>query len=154
MIHAPIPVPEQIVIRRERDASLVNRITNDPAVLPFIARHGNLIDWGSAVRGCCILSNGSDAVAVFGQETERAWLMTTIFAPTCRGRRALETGKAMRDWMIPRYADFIFGPVPNTFRHAIWFYRQMGAKMLQAFDLGDHIYTAKPGETLLVLGAA
>lgn len=146
---------EPIVIRRERDAALVNRITNDPVVLPFISRHGREIDWDPAVRGCCILSNGEDAAAVFGEETvARAWQMTTIFGPTCRGRRAIETGKAMRDWMIPKYADVLFGSIPNAYRHAMWFYHKMGARRMESFEFGGETFLPQKNEALFVLQAA
>lgn len=140
-----------IEIRRERDAELVNRITNESDILPFIARHGHEIDWTPAVRGCVILSNGHDACMVLEESCTRAWQVTTIYGKTCRGRRAVETGLAMRAWMMPRYADVIFGSIPNGFRHALWFYRQLGGKQADSLALDSFVFTPQDNETLLVL---
>lgn len=135
------------MIRREHDAELINRITNDPAVLPFISRHGNEIDWAPAVSHCVILSNGEDACMVLEQTDERDWQINTVFAPTCRGKRALETGRAMKEWMVP-WADQIFGSIPGDFKHARWFYRALGGEPVDRVESGGEIYEAQEGEVL------
>ncbi len=138
-------------IRRERDAELINRITNDPAVLPFVSRHGWEIDWSPAVRSCVILSNGEDACMILEQTDERDWQMHTVFAPTCRGKRAVETGLAMKEWMMPRYADMIFGSIPNNLPHAKWFSRRLGGEPVPCVESRGDVYVANEGETLFVL---
>jgi hypothetical protein len=140
-----------IVIRRERDAELINSITNDPAVLPFISRHGGEIDWSPAVAPCVILSNGEDAAMVLERTAERDWQVNTMFAPTCRGKRAVKTGMAMKDWMFPDYADLIFGSIPKEFRHARWFYHRLGGREVERVESGGDVYEAQPGEVLFAL---
>lgn len=135
------------MIRREHDAELVNRITNMPEVLPFISRHGNEIDWTPAVSHCVILSNGEDAAMVLEQTAERDWQVNTIFAPTCRGKRALETGLQMKEWMKP-YADMIFGSIPLAYRHARWFYAKLGGREVERVESGGEVYTAQDNEIL------
>jgi hypothetical protein len=136
------------MIRRETDAELVNRISNMPEVHPFMQRHGNQLDWTPAVEGCFILSNGEDAVMIFEQTAERDWQVTTCYAPSCRGKRAVETGLAMKEWMRP-HADMVFGSIPNAYRHALWFYRRMGGIEVPVVTSGGCEYYAQDGETLL-----
>lgn len=136
------------MIRRETDAELVNRISNMPEVHPFMQRHGKQLDWTPAIEGCFILSNGEDAVMIFEQTAQRDWQVTTCYAPTCRGKRAVETGLAMKEWMRP-HADMVFGSIPNAYRHALWFYRRMGGIEVPVVVSGDCEYYAQDGETLL-----
>lgn len=145
------------MIREEEDASLVNRITNASSVKPFISRHGGDIDWTPAIGNpdCVILSNGEDACIVFERNPgTRDWQCNTIFAPTCRGKRAVETGIAMRDYMLDNHADCIFGSIPDSFRHAVWFYRQMGGIQIPEFESGGERYVAQDNETLFALRRA
>lgn len=142
------------MIRREHDAELVNRITNMPEVLPFISRHGNEIDWTPAVSHCVILSNGEDAAMVLEQTAERDWQVNTIFAPTCRGKRAIETARAMKDFMVPDHADLIFGSIPGDYRHAMYFYHALGGERVDQVESGGEVYTAQDGEILFALRVA
>lgn len=137
-------------IRRESDAALINRITNDPAVLPFISRHGGEIDWTPAIESedCIVLSNGEDAAMVLERAAPRDWQVNTIFAPTCRGKKAIEAARAMKTYMIPKYADVIFGSIPNSFGHARWFYSALGGERVDAIESGGETYTAQDGEVL------
>lgn len=124
------------MIRLETDPDLVNRIANQPSVRPFIRPDGGEMDWAPAlahrpsVTGIVVLSNGEDAVAVFeataigaGQQVFR---MDTMFAATCRGRRAIDTGKEMLAWMFAHGATIIWGATPRVNRAARWFNRQIG----------------------------
>lgn len=144
------------VIRRERDAELANRLANDPVVHRVIAKDGKPIDCTPAVRNCVILSNGEDAVMIFEMiGNERSWLVMTIFGPTCRGRKALATGRAMRDFMMPKWADRIFGPIPDDNPAARWFYRQLGGSLTDTVSIdGKPIMASVPGEKLFLLEAA
>ncbi len=139
-----------IVIRRERDADLINRISNDPAVLPFVSLTGREMDWSPVVRSCVILSNGEDACMILEQTDDRDWQMHTIFAPSCRGKRAVETGLAMKAWMRP-YADVIFGSIPDSLPHAKWFSRKLGGEPVSCIESRGDVYVAKEGETLFAL---
>lgn len=142
-------------IRRETDAELVNRLSNDPAVHAIIGTPGLYMDWTPAVVACVILSNGEDAAMVFEQTARHVWQVITIYGPTCRGRKALAVGRAMRDWMMPAYADVIFGPIPNNLPAARWFYRQMGGRITDKVTIrGEDWVAPNDNQTLFVLEAA
>lgn len=139
------------MIREETDAALVNRISNMAEVLPYIARHGHEVDWSPAIGhpDCIIASNGEDACIVFERNPgTRDWQCTTIFAPTCRGKRAVETGRSIGDYMLANHADTIFGSIPNAFKHALWFYRKMGGIQIPEIESGGETYVAQENETL------
>lgn len=115
------------MIRRELDPAIANRIASDAGVRPFVCYHDREIDFAPAMRGCVILTNGEDAMAAFEQSgSEREWQGHTFFLPSCRGRRAIETAKEMLAWMLPKYADRIWGATPVSNRAACWFNRQIG----------------------------
>lgn len=119
------------LIWRERDATLINNVANLANVHPAIAYHGQPLDWSAAFpaedTGVVVLSNGDDACAVFASTAHRVWQGHTVFGPTCRGRRAIETGKAIIAWMRP-HADLIWGATPIGNRAARWFNRQIGGR--------------------------
>jgi len=141
------------MVRVETDAALVNSITNHPKVLPYISRNGEPIDWTPAIEhpDCMILSNGEDACMVLERTAPRDWQCTTIFGKTCRNQRAVETGLAMKDFMIPEYADMVFGSIPSRYRHALWFYGALGGIQIPEVESGGERYVAQDGETLFVL---
>lgn len=116
------------MIRLEKDLAFINRIANTDKVKPFIY-YGDEdeIDFKPAFGGAVFLSNGEDAVAAFEQTEPRKWISHTMFAETCRGRRAVETGKEMVAYMIPRFADVLWGVTPMNNPQARWFNRQIGA---------------------------
>lgn len=152
------------MVRRETDPELINKIANHPSVWPFIARHGEPVDFAPAFpmtqTGVVVLTNGEDAAMVFEQTAERAWQVLTMFQDTCRGEKAREVGKAMRDYMAP-HADLIFGVVPNNYPHAKKFYEALGGfsvppievegEKVQALVVGDTPFVAKDGEDLFAL---
>jgi hypothetical protein len=119
------------MIRREMDADLANQIASSPAVRPNVCYHDDEIDLWPAVRGCCVLSNGEDAVAIFEQTEPGRWQSHTMFAETCRGKRAVETGKEMVAWMFnQRGVDVLWGATPMKNKPARWFNRQLGAVVI------------------------
>lgn len=139
------------MVREEATPALINSVCNTDAVLPFISRHGDAIDWAPAIESedCIILSNGEDACIVFERVPgTRDWQCNTMFADTCRGKRAVRVGREMRDYMLEHHADMIFGSIPNGFRHAIWFYRQMGGSSVSHIDSGGDRYEPQDGESL------
>jgi len=143
-------------IIRERDPSLINRLSNQPGIMSNIAPKKQVVDWTPFFEnpvGCIVLSNGDDAVQVYGQSAEKDWLVSTIFGPTCRGKRALETGYAMREWMKP-YVEQAFGPVPDYLPQAKWFYRKLGAEPVEYVESGGDIYYPDEGETMFVFRKA
>lgn len=127
------------MIQRETDADLLNRIANDPAILPHfdLGRTGAL-DFTPCVLtpdDYIILSNGSDACALFEWSAPNVWEGHTMFLPSCRGKRAVETGKAMMAWMFDHGADMIFGQTPLHLRHVRWFNRAIG---FEHHRMADH----------------
>lgn len=128
------------MVRLETDPHFVNRIANSDAVRPFIRPDGAEMDWSPAVAhrpsvsGIVVLSNGEDAVGVFEatainlEERQQAFRMDTMFGETCRGRKAIDTGKAMLAWMFAHGATIIWGATPRINRAARWFNRQIGGR--------------------------
>lgn len=122
-----------MLIRRERDAEFVNRIAE--SVRGNICYHDALMDWSYAVQRCVVLSNGEDAVMAFEEMSPRQFQGHTIFAPTCRGKRALDTARAMLAQLYPRWADRIYGQIPLKNRAARWFHRQIGLRSIGFVDV-------------------
>ncbi len=125
-----------------------------PDVRPNISGHppGHELDFTGYTHRGVFLSNGEDAVLIFEQTTDREWQCCTLFANTCRGKRAVETGRAMRDWMMPAHADMIFGSIRPELRAAQWFYAQMGGERRDTVTLSNgDTYHANPGEVFFVL---
>lgn len=141
------------MVQRETDPTLANKISNAPGVVGNVSYDGRVIDWAPAIDACIVLSNGEDAVQVYEQKARHVWEVMTIFAPTCRGKRALETAREMKEWMLP-YVDLVFGSVPDKLPQAKWFYRQLGGKPVEQVAVGNDIYTANPGETLYAFEVA
>lgn len=112
-----------------------------------VSYDGRVIDWTPAVVSCVILSNGEDAIQVYEQKARHVWEVMTIMAPTCRGKKALETAYAMRDYMLP-YVDVAFGSVPDRLPQAKWFYRKLGGVPVDRVEAGGEVYVANPDETL------
>ena len=140
------------MIRRETDADLANAISRLDGVITNVSYDGRDIDWAPAVEACVILSNGIDAIQVYEPKEPRIWEVMTIFGPECRGKRALETAFAMREWMLP-HLDIAFGSVPNRLRAAKWFYRKLGGLPVVKLETALCLYEANEGETLFVFRA-
>ncbi len=143
------------MIRKETDPSLINRLSNDEAVKATLPNLGGEIDWSPAFApgaDCVVLSNGEDAAQVYERTAERDWQVVTIFAPTCRGKRALEAAMDMRDYMLP-HVDLVFGPVPDRLPQAKWFYRKLGGIPVDEVESGGHVYVANQGDTLFAFRA-
>ena len=139
------------MIRRETDPELVNAIANHPSVWPHLARDGKPIDFSPAFpatqSSIVVLTNGEDAAQAYEQVADRYWEVCTMFQDTCRGKRALEVGREMRDFMEP-YADVIFGKIPDALPHAKRFYRTLGGERVDRVENDTHYWTAGDGEEL------
>jgi hypothetical protein len=118
------------MIRRETNSDLIDRISNMPGVFEAISKHGRALAWSSGMDGLIVLSNGEDAVGVFEETAPGAYQTHTMFAPTCRGARAVETGRAMLRYMFDNGADTIWGATPINNAKARWFNRKCGARMV------------------------
>jgi hypothetical protein len=139
------------MIQRERNEELINRLSNTGTAADMLAPYGKAFDWKAAVNHCVILSNGEDACMVFEPKAPRFWEVTTVFGDTCRGKRALQVGREMLDHMLSKWADVLFGSVPDSMKHAQWFYSKLGGIRIPELDAGDFVYTANPGDTLFAL---
>lgn len=118
------------MIRQEFHPDLINHISNLPGVRENICYHGDAMDWSDAFpfseTGVVVLSNGEDACAVFALTGHKTWQSHTMFAPSCRGKAALNAAREMIEYMAP-YADLIWGATPVKNCAARWFNRQLGA---------------------------
>lgn len=143
------------MIHRATDAELVNRLSNDPAIRPYVAFHDGPVDWTPALSSedVLLLTNGEDACMVLWRTAPRDWQCTTIFGKTCRGARAVKTGLAIRDYMFPRLADLVFGSIPSDFLHAVWFYKKLGGIEARYVDSGNELYVPEDGRRLFKLEA-
>lgn len=128
------------MVGRETNPELVNRIANAPEVRDFLRPDGLPIDLTEVVTsrpthsGCVIVSNGEDALALFDITTDRVYQAHVAFARTCRGKRAVETGREMVDWMFDHNAEVIWADIPTWNKPARWFARQMGMIRLPTSD--------------------
>lgn len=136
-----------MIYRERSDATLINALSNVAENQAGLSRYGKDFDWTQALQHVAALTNGEDAFMVFEETEPRIWQCTTIFGPTCRGKKALSTGLQMKEYMRP-YADTIFGSVPDDLRNAAWFYRKMGGKPVETVETEGFTYTANDGETL------
>lgn len=120
------------MIERETDPELINRIANSEGVAEYIRPDGATMDWTElaslrpAESGVVILSNGKDALSVFEMVLPGSYQGHILFSKSCRGRRAVETGRAMVAWMFERGAQILWGDVPTWNLAARWFCRQIG----------------------------
>lgn len=132
-----------MTIRRETDPHLMRKIAESDGVMPFVGIEHNRPDWEalSSLRpgesGVVILSNGEDAMALFTMTAPRVFQGHTMFADTCRGRRAIETGREIIAWMFDHGADVVWGSTPRGNRKARWFNRQIGMRPLPTSDDED-----------------
>lgn len=122
------------MVRPEFDAHFINRIANSAAVRPFIDYRGTdkPLDLSPAVgrpdlTGCLFLSNGVDAVGAFGLTDVGEWQGHILFADTCRGQRAIDTGREMLR-VMESWGDKVWGAIPMRNRRARWFARQIGLR--------------------------
>lgn len=123
----------------ERNPEILNRIANSDGVREFIHPDGAEMDLTPLTAritqtGVIPLSNGEDALALFELTAPRIYQSHTMFAKTCRGRRAIDTGREMVRWMFDHGADIVWGTTPHWNRAAIWFNRQIGAKPIGGDD--------------------
>lgn len=142
------------MVQRETNPDLINRLSNEPDVYAVLASRYSVkgpIDWSPAFpstrTGCVILSNGEDAAQAYELRGERSWEVCTVFAKTCRGKRALETGLEMRKWMEP-YADLIFGCIPDSLPNAKQFYARLGGQRVESVEVNGDILVPREGEEM------
>ncbi len=87
----------------------------------------------STRTGIVTVSNGEDAFGLFVMTDDTEFQGHTFFGETCRGRKAVDTGKEMLGWMFDRGATRVWGGTPLDNRKARWFNRMIGMKAV-GFD--------------------
>ena len=128
------------------DPDLVNRIANSEAVRPYIRPDGGVMDWAPLVTrpitetGVVVLTDGVDALAAFEITAPGVYQSHTLFGQACRGRKAIDTAKAMVAWMFNHGASIVWGTTPRENRAARWFNRQIGARVLATSDETDEVF--------------
>jgi len=122
-----------MTIYRTYNPTLHDQIANDPEVRQTFGIH--LTDPSPIIFGPCaarandfiLLTNDVDACAMFEAHGPSVYEGHSLFAPTCRGRKAIKTGKLFLDWMWDNtQARIITGATPVELRGARWFNRQLG----------------------------
>lgn len=131
------------MIRRCTDPELMSRIANSDGVREFVNIEHDQPDWAAIASlrptesGVIALTNGEDALALFTMTADYVYQGHTMFAPTCRGRRAIETGREIIAWMFDHNAEVVWGCTPRGNRKARWFNRQIGMRSLPTSDDED-----------------
>ncbi len=121
---------------RTFDASIHNRIGNDPSVVTAIKHDPALgpIFFDELAKEpdyFALLHNGKDAASIFEFRGPGIWESHTMFLPSCRGRKGIEAAKAMIHEMFTEHgADILWGATPIDNRAAQMFNRFIGAKTL------------------------
>jgi hypothetical protein len=134
------------VIGLETRPDFINRIANSEGVREFIRPDGQPMDWtpiverSPAMTRTIVLSNGEDALAAFELTAPGIYQSHTLFSPTCRGRRAIDTGIEMVSWMFDHGAKIVWGSTPRDNRKACLFNRWIGAIELPTSDETDIVF--------------
>jgi hypothetical protein len=120
------------MLRLTHDANLVNAFANDPAIRPHIGapvEEGEVDLSAIVARGDVRIVHDGDAMMLF-QHTGPAflgiWEKHTMFRLGCRGRAAIEMGRAMFAWAAAELGAVIWSQTPVVNVRARWFNRQIG----------------------------
>jgi hypothetical protein len=120
------------MIHATQDRELVNSFINHPEIMPFIGYDPafGYVDIAAAIyaRDFLYLTNGDDALMVLQGDGFGHWEKHSLHKPTCRGRRAIDTGKSMLAEMQCRGAKTVWSQTPTINRRARWFNRQIGMR--------------------------
>jgi hypothetical protein len=134
------------VIGLETRPDFINRIANSDGVREYIRPDGKPMDWtpiaerSPAITRTVVLSNGEDALAAFEWTATGTYQSHTLFMPTCRGRRAIDTAVEMVRWMFMHGATCVWGSTPRANRKACLFNRWIGAVELPTSDETDIVF--------------
>ena len=103
------------MITIENRADFINALANGQGVREYIRPDGAAMDWtplverSPAITRTILLSNGIDALGAFELTVPGVYQGHTLFAETCRGRRAIETAIDMVRWMFDHGANKCLG---------------------------------------------
>ena len=93
---------------RTYDADLVNRIANSPGVPELLGAEA--FDFTAAIGvPTNIFLHHRGAIAICEFSAPRVYQCHLIFAPECRGRKAVRAAIEMRDYMFAHHADMLWG---------------------------------------------
>ena len=96
---------------RTFDAEMVNRIANAPGVPELLGAEA--FDFSAAIKvPTNIFLHYQGGIAICEFSAPRVYQCHLIFAPDCRGRKALRSAIAMRDFMFANHADMLWGQPP------------------------------------------
>lgn len=96
---------------RTFDADLINGIANSPGVPELLGAES--FDFSEALKlDSNIFLTTAGAVAICEWSAPRVYQCHLIFAPSCRGRKALSAAGEMRDFMFDNHADMLWGQPP------------------------------------------
>ena len=125
------------MIVRHTEPSLHNFIGNQAGVYGCIAPDpysGEPLDFtecADAPNEYVLLSNGSDAASIFEWFGPGIYEGHTMFLPSCRGKEALQNGRAMVDFMFEELdAVMLWGQTPTHLPAARWFNRKLGFQLV------------------------
>lgn len=119
---------------RTFDAELINGIANSPGVPELLGAEA--FDFTVALRDeATIFLHNQGAVAICEWSAPRVYQCHLLFAPQCRGRRALKAAGEMRDFMFANPADMLWGQPPVS--------NKAGRKLIRALGFthagfGEH----------------
>ncbi|WP_426262995.1 hypothetical protein [Sphingomonas sp. PWP1-2] len=138
-----------MTITATRDAALINRIANSDGVREFVAADDRLMDWTPLIArpfeetGAVVLTNGADAVAAFTYTAPSIFQAHLLFAKTCRGRKAIDTARAMLKWMFDNGATIVWGAAPRANRKVGIFGRLIGGRVMPSSDATDIVFECR-----------
>jgi hypothetical protein len=123
--------------------TLFNEIAAIPSVRATFGHHiaeADDIDFAILMNDprYIFLTNGEDACAFYYQHSPIAFDGHSLAAPSCRGKRAIQVGKEMLEWLwINTSAEIVTGATPIELKAARMFNRWIGMT-----SLGQHPHYA------------
>lgn len=124
------------------NVDVINGVANLPEVLPFIGPNLVSIDLGDLLNlpsRYLFLSNEEEtAISLWEMYSPGIWEGHTMFTNQCRGRQAIQTGRAMIDTLHEiRPVMMIWGQTPVSNRAANWFNSALGMK--RGLEITHHV---------------
>lgn len=131
-----------MIIKILEDAKVINEVANKPEVLPFIGPELESIDLSDCLnypsRYLFLTNEEQTAITLWDMYSPGVWEAHTMFTKECRGRKAIETGKAMLDYLHTiRPVLLVWGQTPVNNKPANWFNQQVG--LTKALEITHHV---------------
>jgi hypothetical protein len=129
------------MIDRCTDPALMYRIANSDGVREFVGIEvDGQQDWNALATtppeqsGVFCITDGDDALGIASVTVPGVVQGHWLFGRSCRGKRAIATGKAMIAWLHDHGQAIVWGNTPRSNRKAIWFNRMLGGTVLPTSD--------------------